>query len=66
MTASFKVKIFFWTCIWYNDKAIWWSVIAHSDWIVPKRYGDLQTVGSGAYGSVCSSKDAETQAVSKT
>jgi len=37
------------------------EVINHSDWIVPHRYQDLQTVGSGAYGSVCSSKDQETE-----
>lgn len=40
------------------------EVINHSDWIVPHRYQDLQTVGSGAYGSVCSSKDQETEWVS--
>merc|ERR1711935_1079087 len=35
------------------------EVINHSDWIVPGRYSDLQTVGAGAYGSVCSSKDTQ-------
>ena len=39
------------------------EVINHSDWIVPQRYSDLQTVGAGAYGSVCSSQDNEMEMV---
>ena len=50
-----------------NDDAIpdgyYREVINHSDWIVPKRYSDLQTVGAGAYGSVCSSKDTQMEMV---
>ena len=41
------------------------EVINHSDWIVPQRYSDLQTVGAGAYGSVCSSQDNEMDMVSQ-
>ena len=33
--------------------------INHSDWTIPSRYTELQTVGSGAYGSVCSAQDQE-------
>lgn len=33
------------------------ETICHSDWIIPLRYTELQNVGSGAYGSVCSAKD---------
>ncbi len=40
------------------------ETICHSDWVIPGRYTDLQNVGSGAYGSVCSAKDNENEAVS--
>jgi p38 MAP kinase len=33
------------------------ETINHSDWTIPSRYTELQTVGSGAYGSVCSARD---------
>ena len=39
------------------------ETICHSDWVIPGRYTDLQNVGSGAYGSVCSAKDNENEAV---
>lgn len=31
----------------------------HSQWVVPTRYSDLQAIGSGAYGSVCSAFDTQ-------
>ena len=33
--------------------------LSHSDWTIPNRYTELQTVGSGAYGSVCSARDTQ-------
>ena len=33
------------------------EIINHSDWTIPERYTELQTVGHGAYGSVCSARD---------
>ena len=39
------------------------ETICHSDWVIPERYTDLQNVGSGAYGSVCSARDNENDAV---
>lgn len=36
------------------------SYINNSDWLVPERYQDLQPIGVGAYGAVCSANDSET------